>query len=84
MAYDVGGSASCGARTILLDLDDEYGQTAKRRFGPDARMPSWSTNPPEEIVRRRAMNDAAETMVNKRVSRLSMLADAIDEILKED
>ena len=84
LAYDVGGSASCGARTILLDLDDEYGQTAKRRFGPDARMPSWSTNPPEEIVRRRAMNDAAENMVNKRVSRLSMLPDAIDEILKED
>ena len=84
LAYDVGGSASCGARTILLDLDDEYGQTAKLRFGPDALMPSWSTNPPEEIVRRRAMNDAAESMVNKRVSRLSMLADAIDEILKED
>jgi FMN phosphatase YigB (HAD superfamily) len=84
LAYDVGGSASCGARTILLDLDGEYRQTAKRRFGPDARMPSWSTNPPEEIIRRRAMNNAAEKMVNKRVSRLSMLADAIDEILKED
>jgi putative hydrolase of the HAD superfamily len=83
LAYDVGGSASCGARTILLDLDDEYGQTAKARFDPDAKMPSWSTAPIEEIVNRRAMNDAAESMVNKRVSRLSMLPDVIDEILKK-
>ena len=83
LAYDVGGSASCGARTILLDLDYEYGQTAKARFDPDAKMPSWSTAPIEEIVNRRAMNDAAESMVNKRVSRLSMLPDVIDEILKE-
>lgn len=84
LAYDVGGSASCGARTILLDLDDEYGQTAKARFGPEARQPAWSTTPLEEIFNRRAMNDAAEGMVNKRVSRLSMLPDAIDEILKGD
>eukprot|EP00970_Alexandrium_tamarense_P020643 scaffold15465_cov200-Alexandrium_tamarense.AAC.8 len=28
------------------------------------------------------MNDAAEEMVDKRVSRMSMLPDAIDEILK--
>jgi putative hydrolase of the HAD superfamily len=83
LAYDVGGSASCGARTILLDLDDDYGQTAKARFDLDAKMPSWSTAPIEEIVNRRAMNDAAESMVNKRVSRLSMLPDVIDEILKE-
>ena len=41
LLYDVGGSASCGAKMILLDLDDEYGQTAKIRFvlGPEARMP---------------------------------------------
>ncbi|KAL3774080.1 hypothetical protein ACHAW5_009542 [Stephanodiscus triporus] len=56
LAYDVGGSASCGARTIL-DLDNEYGQTAKARFSPDACMPSWSTAPMEEIIHRRLMND---------------------------
>ena len=33
LAYDVGGSAACGARTVLLDLDEEYGQTANKRFG---------------------------------------------------
>ena len=83
LAYDVGGSASCGADTVLLDLDKEYRQTAKTRFlwGPEAVMPSWSTASGEEIASRMAMNDAAKTMVDKRVSRLSMLADAIDEIL---
>jgi len=83
LAYDVGGSASCGAKTILLDLDEEYGQTAKIRFAdPNAPMPSWNTASGDEIVNRKAMNDAAEGMVDKRVSRLSMLPDAIDDILK--
>lgn len=82
LAYDVGGSASCGAKTILLDLDEEYGQTAKARFVSGAKMPSWNTASEEEIVNRKAMNDAAESMVDKRISRLSLLPDAIDEILK--
>jgi putative hydrolase of the HAD superfamily len=84
LAYDVGGSASCGAHTILLDLDEEYRQTSKNRFlwGNNAVMPSWSTASDDEIAKRRAMNDASEMMVDKRVTRLSVLADAIDEILK--
>ena len=84
LAYDVGGSASCGADTILLDLDGDYRQSAKTRFlwGAEAVMPSWNTASGEEIARRREMNDAAEAMVDKRVSRLSMLPDAIDEILR--
>lgn len=82
LAYDVGGSASCGAKTVLLDLDDEYGQTAKTRFGQNASIPSWNTALQDEINNRQAMNDAAEGMVDKRISRLTMLPDAIDEILK--
>ncbi|KAL9178571.1 hypothetical protein ACHAXT_001909 [Thalassiosira profunda] len=81
LAYDVGGSASCGAKTVLLDLDEEYGQTAKARFGPEAKMPSWSTASREELANRQAMNDAAAGMVDRRVSRMTMLPDAIDEIL---
>ena len=49
----------------------------------NAKMPSWKTAPIAEIVNRKAMNDAAEGMVDKRVSRLSMLPDVIDEILKK-
>lgn len=82
LAYDVGGSSSCGAKTVLLDLDEEYGQTAKVRFGKHARMPSWNTASDTELANREAMNRAAEGMVYKRVSRLSVLPDAIDDILK--
>eukprot|EP01083_Nonionella_stella_P248464 860172_1 len=83
LAYDVGGSASCGAETILLDLDNDYKQTAKTRFlwGDDAAMPSWNTSSENELSTRKGMNDAAEMMVDKRVSRLSVLPDVIDEIL---
>jgi len=82
LAYDIGGSASCGAKTILLDLDHEYGQTAKLRFGENPIMPAWNTASAEELANRKAMNEAAENMVDKRVSMLSMLPDAIEEILK--
>ena len=83
LAYDVGGSASCGAKTILLDLDEEYGQSAKLRFGENPVIPSWSTSSAEELANRAAMNKAAEDKVDMRVSMFSMLPDAIDEILKE-
>lgn len=86
IAYDVGGSAACGAHTILLDLDEEYGQTAKKRFlwGSEAVMPSWNTASDEEISNRKAMNDAAEMMVDKRVSMFSLLPDAVAGILRGD
>lgn len=83
LAYDVGGSASCGAKTILLDLDEEYGQSAKLRFGENPVIPSWSTSSAEELANRAAMNKVAEDKVDMRVSMFSMLPDAIDEILKE-
>ena len=82
LAYDVGGSASCGARTILLDLDEDYGQTAKKRFGPNSSSVAWNTASTEEITNREAMNRAAESKVDKRISRLSMLPDAVNEILQ--
>lgn len=84
LAYDVGGSASCGAKTILLDLDEEYQQTAKLRFPPYNNIPAWNTAPNEEIAHRTAMNNEAESMVDKRISRLSLLPDAIAEILNSE
>lgn len=67
----------------MLDLDKEYGQTAKERFlwGSEAVMPSWNTASCDEIANRKSMNDAAEMMVDKRVSRLSLIPDVVDEIL---
>ena len=45
-------------------------------------VPSWNTASQEEISDRKAMNNAAERMVDKRASMLSLLPDAIDEILR--
>lgn len=84
LAYDVGGSASCGAKTILLDLDEEYHQTAKLRFPPYNVIPAWNTASDEEIANRKKMNDEAEKMVDKRISRLSLLPDAVNEILNSE
>ena len=82
LAYDVGGSSSCGAKTILLDLEEEYGQTAKLRFGSvPLRTVRWNTASDEEIANRKAMNNAAEKKVDKRVTRISTLPDAVNEIL---
>lgn len=82
LAYDVGGSAACGARTVWLDLDPEYGQTAKGRFAAGAaeRLPAWSTA--LGGARREAMSVAAEGRVDRRVARLSLLPDAVDDILR--
>ena len=48
---------------ILLDLDKEYGQTAKILFapGPEARMPLWNTALGEKNTNRKVMNDTAES-----------------------
>lgn len=81
LAYDVGGSSSCGAKTIYLELDEEkYGQTARTRFdgGP---QPSWSTSSEEEIQKRRVMNELALDRVDAKIAYLTRLPEAINDIL---
>jgi len=82
LAYDVGGSAACGAKTILMDLADKYGQTARHRFTTD-EQPSWSVTMNTEIEKRKMMNDNAEQHVDKRVHYISGLTEAINDILVE-
>ena len=48
LAYDVGGSSACGARTILMDLDDKYGQTAKLMFAPPSSSSTTSADGNDE------------------------------------
>jgi len=82
LAYDVGGSAACGAKTILMELADKFGQTARKRFTKD-EQPSWSVTLDEELEMHRKMNEKAEKYVDKRVSYIAGLPDAINEILTE-
>ena len=83
LAYDVGGAASCGAKTILVELADKYGQTARRRFDGEEGQPSWSTNSRLELEKRKIMNNAAESKVDRRIAFLSRLPETIQDILNE-
>jgi len=83
LAYDVGGSAACGARTILMELAEKYGQTARHRFGSSNRLPAWSVTTKSELEKRKVMNLAAEKYVNSRVSFITRLPEAIEDILED-
>ena len=84
LAFDVGGSAACGAKTIYCELEDtRYGQTARHRYDVDAsKLPSWSTTPEKELKARNEMAKAAEEKVDVRLKYLSLLPDAINDILQ--
>ncbi|CAB9500751.1 expressed unknown protein [Seminavis robusta] len=91
LAYDVGGSAACGAKTILCELANEYQQTARQRFDQleqvnnnddgDRKMPTWSTSPTPELEVRRKMNEAAKPLVDETINFIRELPDAISRIL---
>jgi len=82
LALDVGGSAACGAKTILAELDEQhYGQTARFRFDKDRAQPSWSMTSTEEMDMRREMREAAKDKVDSRLLFLSRLPEAINDIL---
>lgn len=82
LAYDVGGSAQSGAKTIYAELDEKYEQTARLRFDQESQ-PNWSTTPDVELMKRKVMNEAAKDMVDKKVKFLTRLPEAIQEILEE-
>ena len=83
LALDVGGSAACGAKTILAELDEErYGQTARFRFDKSKPQPSWSMTSPEEMDMRYKMREAAKDKVDVHLAFLSNLPEAINDILE--
>lgn len=86
LAYDVGGAASCGAKTVYVELNKEkYGQTARFRFEDtdEDSQPSWSTSSKRQLDKRVILNEAARGLVNKSVNFLYRLPEAVDEILEE-
>ena len=88
LALDVGGSSTCGAKTILAEFDDKkYGQTARHRFdniNDLDKIPGWNTAPIKELKSRLKMNQKAEPLVDKKVSFVSHIPDAIRDILAEE
>jgi len=86
LAYDVGGSAQSGAKTIWLELSEKYGQTARHRFENIdlSAQPRWSTSTRAELEKRRVMNEMALELVDKRVHFLSRLPEAINDIIDSE
>jgi hypothetical protein len=88
LALDVGGAATCGAKTILAELaDKQYHQTARHRFDNldnSEMLPGWSTSPQKELRRRLMMNKAAEELVDKKVAFISHIPEAINNILEDE
>lgn len=86
LAYDVGGSSSCGAKTIYTELDlDRYKQTARLRFEntDENNQPTWSTSSTNELDTRLMMNEAALKKVDKKISFITRLSTAVNEIIDE-
>jgi len=86
LAYDVGGSAQSGAKTIWLELNEEKDkQSARQRFDKEFNnQPSWSTSSRSELEKRRVMNELAMDKVDRKIQFLSRLPEAINEILEEE
>ena len=82
LAFDVGGSAACGAKTVLVELPKSLGQTAPYRFDTSMKQPAWSTTPKKELEARIRMNEKAQDKVNVRINTLERLPIAINEILR--
>lgn len=84
LAFDVGGSAACGAKTILVELSKSVGQTAPFRFDTSIEQPSWATTSKSELEARIVMNEAARDSVDVEINTLERLPIAIDKILREN
>uniref|UniRef100_A0A7S3PWG9 Haloacid dehalogenase-like hydrolase n=1 Tax=Chaetoceros debilis TaxID=122233 RepID=A0A7S3PWG9_9STRA len=90
LALDVGGAATCGAKTILTELaDKQYHQTARHRFDDideenTENVAAWSITPKNELLRREKMNEDAMDLVDKKVAFLSHVPEAIKNILNDE
>ncbi|CAJ1945164.1 unnamed protein product [Cylindrotheca closterium] len=82
LAFDVGGSSACGAKTVLVTLPKSSGQEAPYRFDTSVKQPKWSTTTAKELETRIRMNELARPQVNVEINTLERLPIAIDEILR--
>ena len=84
LAFDVGGSAACGAKTILVELPKSLGQTAPFRFDMQIQQPAWSTTTRAELESRIRMNEAARDLVTIEINSMERLPIAINQILRDE
>ena len=80
LAFDVGGAKTMGAKTILVDLDQMYGQTARLRN--EGTKPAWSTESDDQLAAHQRMAQNAIDKVDARINHLHQLPETINELLK--
>lgn len=80
LAYDVGGAATTGAKTVLVELAPEYGQTARLRM--EGERPSWTTETEEQLNNHKQMMTNALDKVDAKITHLNQLPEVINELLK--
>lgn len=79
LAYDIGGAATNGAKTVLVELPEECGQTARLRI--KGERPSWATETEEENKNHGEMMKNALDKVDVKITSLSQLPEVINELL---
>lgn len=84
LAFDVGGSAACGAKTILVELPKSLGQTAPFRFDMSIEQPDWAMTTKQELEARIRMNEKAREKVSVEINSMERLPIAVNEILRGD
>jgi FMN phosphatase YigB (HAD superfamily) len=84
LAFDVGGSAMCGAKTILVELPKSSRQTAPYRFDLNIQQPAWVTSTKAELESRIRMNEAARDKVTIEINSMERLPVAINQILRNE
>ena len=82
LAYDVGGSATTGAKTVLVELAPEYGQTSRLRL--EGKRPSWSTEREAQTASHQKMMMNSLDKVDAKITHLSQLPGVINDLLNPE
>jgi FMN phosphatase YigB (HAD superfamily) len=82
LANDVGASAACGALAVWYNSDaTAYKYTESTLDVLTKSEPSWSTATATEVEQRQRLFRDAKSRIATRISKLSELEDALDELL---
>jgi putative hydrolase of the HAD superfamily len=83
LANDVGASAECGAYAVWLCPEEQGPEFAASRLGlsNQQNQPSWSTASQTDSQERSMRAEIAKEKIAKRITRLSELSDAVNELV---
>jgi hypothetical protein len=78
----VGASAACGALAVWYNTDASVHKFTESALAVLTKSePSWSTATATEVEQRQRLSRDAESRIATRITKLSELEDALDELL---